>query len=350
MRKDSLTLIRELTLLDGISGYESEVASYIEKILDGIGTKTRDRIGNLVYTIEGTDPEASTILLAAHMDEIGFLVSDITSDGFLRVQQVGGWNPATLSSAQVEIIDSEGGRVRGVFGMISPHFLPEGKRGMLPSLDDLFIDVGVSSAQEVRDLLLVEIGARVLPVSQFSYREKSGTMVSKSFDDRIGVASLVDLAFELAEEPVKNTVHLAFTVQEEVGARGAAVLSNYIKADYALIVEGAPADDVPGGAKHPQTSVGKGAHVRLFDPTHIGSVRLLSLIDKVCAASEIKIQKSVRKAGGTDAAKIALAGDGIDSVVVGVPVRYAHSHYGVTSLNDYVELLKLLFAVCEYMG
>ncbi len=350
MHNDSLELIEELTLLEGISGYEGKVSSYVQKALEGIGTIEKDRIGNLVCTISGTNPEASTLLFAAHMDEIGFLVNDFTPEGFLRVQPVGGWNPATLSSAEVDILNRNGAPVRGVFGLISPHFLPKGKAPSLPALEDLFIDVGAASASEVHGLLGIDIGSRVVPAGRFSYREETGTLISKALDDRIGVAALIDLAFRLKEEPAAHTVYLAFTVQEEVGARGAQVLSHYVEADAAIIVEGAPADDIPGGAVRPQTSVGRGAHVRVFDPTHIGDPSLLSLIDTLHESGCTVIQKSVRKGGGTDAAHLALAGRGIPSVVVGVPVRYAHSHYGVCSIYDYDQLVNLLFAVCEYMG
>ncbi len=347
---DSLTRIEELTLLPGISGREDAVADYVQEALKGIGTLSRDRIGNIICTIEGSDPSAPALLFAAHMDEIGFLVSDITPDGFLRVQPVGGWNPATLSSAEVDIINREEKPVRGVFGLISPHFLPKGKEREIPSIDELFIDVGAVDSLQVSEHLGIGIGSPVIPAGRFSYREESGTMVSKAFDDRIGVAALVEFALHLREKPPVNTVKLAFTVQEEVGVRGASVLSNTVEADFALIVEGAPADDIPGGAQRPQTAVGKGAHVRIFDPTHIGSPRLLSHIDRLSREKSFVIQKSVRKGGGTDASKIALAGRGIEAIVVGVPVRYAHSHSGVCSLHDYRQLLELLYALSEYKG
>ncbi len=343
-------MIRDLTLLEGISGHEDAVASYIREALAGIGDITQDGIGNLVCTICGTDPSASSLLFAAHMDEIGFLVSDITDRGFLRVQPIGGWNPATLSSTEVDVITREGGAVRGVFGLISPHFLPKGSELHLPSIEELYVDVGASSSEEVNNLLGIEVGALIIPVGRFSYRQASGTVISKALDDRIGVASLIELGRRLVEQPVGPTVKLVFSVQEEVGARGASVLSTYVEAGAAFIVEGAPADDVPQGAQRPQTALGHGAHVRIYDPTHIASSHLLSLIEAVREAEGITIQKSVRKGGGTDAARIALGGKGIPSIVLGVPVRYAHSHYGICSLFDYGELVKLLFAVCEYMN
>jgi len=304
-------LIRDLTLLEGISGHEDAVAIYIREALAGVGEITQDGIGNLVCTIRGTDPSASSLLFAAHMDEIGFLVGDITDRGFLRVQPIGGWNPATLSSTEVDVITREGGSVRGVFGLISPHFLPKGSELHLPSIEELYVDVGASSFEEVKDLLGIEVGSLIIPVGHFSYRQVSGTVISKALDDRIGVASLIELARRLIEQPVVPTVKLVFSVQEEVGARGASVLSTYVEAEAAFIVEGAPADDVPQGAQRPQTALGHGAHVRIYDPTHIASSHLLSHIEAVREAEGITIQKSVRKGGGTDAARLALGGRGI---------------------------------------
>ena len=350
MKMDSLTLIRDLSLLEGISGHEDAVASYIRECLEGIGTVTQDGIGNLICTIEGSDPLRPSLLFAAHMDEIGFLVSDITAEGFLRVQAIGGWNPLSLPASEVDVVHRAGGLVRGVFGLISPHFLSTAEAAHVPSIEDLYVDVGASCPEEVHNLLGIEVGARVIPAGRFTYRQESGTVLSKALDDRIGVASLIELAWRLSDHPVGPTVQLVFSVQEEVGARGAAVLSSYVEADALFVVEGAPADDVPQGVLRPQTALGKGAHVRIFDPTHIASAHLLSHIDAVCEAEGITIQKSVRKGGGTDAARLALSGKGIPAVVVGVPVRYAHSHCGVSSLFDYDELVKLLYAVCEYMN
>jgi endoglucanase len=201
----------------------------------------------------------------------------------------------------------------------------------------------------VQQLFGIRLGAIIVPVTRFHFNEGSGSIMSKAFDDRIGVAALIELGNLLAKDPISNTVVLAFTVQEEVGTRGAKVLANRIEANVALVVEGAPADDVPGGPARPQTCVGNGAHVRIFDPTHIGHPELLALVRESAMHRGIRIQEAVRKGGGTDAMVIALADRGIPSVVTGVPVRYAHSHNGLVSYSDYKELVVLLHAVCQDM-
>lgn len=334
----------------GPSGYEQSVGDIIREELQGIGTIATDAIGNIVCEIPGTEPSGPTILFAAHQDEIGFMVSEVMDNGYLRFTAIGGWNTLTLPASPVEIVNRAGDRVPGIIGQISPHFLKKGSPVQVPEMDDLFIDIGSSSAQETQDHFGIGLGSVVLPVSRFHYDEDTGCIMSKAFDDRIGVAALIELGHALAEAAVPPAVLLAFTVQEEVGTRGAKVLSNRVEADLSIVVEGAPADDMPGGPSRPQTCVGKGAHVRIFDPTHIGHPKVLEAVRNAARKREIRIQESVRKGGGTDAMELSLADEGIPSIVTGVPVRYAHSHNCLCSYFDYRELVSLLFAVCQDMS
>ncbi|MDC7244720.1 MAG: M42 family metallopeptidase [Sphaerochaetaceae bacterium] len=347
MKEPSISLIRNLSECGGVSGYEDDVASIVRSQLPDSVAVEKDNGGNLVAVIPGKDPNPLTILFAAHMDEVGFIVSDILPEGFLKVSMIGRWNTLTLPSSPVDIVNSRGEKVRGVFGQISPHFLKAGTVPSVPDIDDLFIDIGAMNDQSVRDDFNIEIGNIAVAFTPFVYSPFNEIIMGKAFDDRLGVATLIELAHKIASYPIGATVKFAFTVQEEVGVRGASILSNYIKADIAFIVEGAPADDMPRGPKRPQTCVSKGAHVRIFDPTHIGNPEILSYVDSVARDYDIPIQKSVRKGGGTDAMKIALSNRGVKSIVVGVPVRYAHSHCGVSSLSDYRNLIELLYVVCE---
>ena len=347
MKYQSIEIIEKLTQANGLSGNEEIIASLVESLLPLNSKIEKDAIGNLLCTIPGTKKDGSTVLCASHMDEVGFMVSDILPNGFLRLAMLGRWNTLTLPSSPVDILNTEGESIRGIIGQISPHFLKKDAPIAVPDIEDIFVDIGALSAESVFVDYHIELGCLVTAVSPFYYNKRSGLLFSKAFDDRIGVAALIELAHKLTIYPVSSTVILAFSVQEEVGVRGASVLANYIKSDIALVVEGAPADDVPGGPQRPQTCVGKGAHVRIFDPTHIGSPKLLSFVTDVTKKNSIQIQKTVRKGGGTDAMELALAQRGIESIVVGVPVRYAHSHNGVCSLYDYQQLVSLLFTVCE---
>lgn len=346
MEANTILLIEQLIQALGPSGYEGAVGDIIRGHISSFGKVTTDGIGNIVCEIPGNSSKGPRNIFVAHQDEIGFMVSEILDGGFLRFAPIGGWNARTLPSFSVNIVNSEGIEIPGIIGQIPPHFLPKNAT-QVPEIDELFVDIGAQSRQEVLDCFNIQIGAIMVPYGRFYYDQKSNCITGKALDDRIGVAALIELGRRVVASPGEVTVVLAFTVQEEVGTRGAKVLANYIHADAAVIVEGAPVDDVPGGPGNPQTCMGKGAHVRIFDPTHIGHPQLLQQIRKIANKNNITIQEAVRKGGGTDASVLALADRGIPSVVTGVPVRYAHSHTGMICLSDFEQLVELLFKICR---
>lgn len=368
-RKDHETLLERFTLLPGISGHEQLVAGALRReIGDRADSIKTDGIGNTLFTFDPAirnidtsgkgnihrDQSSRTprLLVAAHMDEVGFIISDILPSGFLRLHPIGGWNPVTIPAIAVEIITSDGNRIHGIVGSIPPHALKEsGTAGQVPSIESLFIDIGAVSAESVTSDYGIRLGDPVVPLTSFAYHGRSGIMMSKAFDDRAGIAALAALARRLHDESgrlrTQAVVQLAATVQEEVGVRGARVLSHYVDADAALIVEGVPADDIPGsGGGNPQTCVGKGAHVRIYDPGMIADRSFLELIRMAARRNDIPVQETVRRTGGTDGREIHLASRGIPTVVVGVPVRYPHSSNCLMSLDDFDALIDLLETVC----
>ncbi len=354
-------LIQRLTLAPGLPGFEDDIAAIFSEELEGVCRSApivRDGIGNTLCYIhpapgfgleqgpERAGKQGLKIVLAAHMDEIGFIVSGIEPNGFIRIHNLGGWNPVTLPSSPMEVLTASGSRVPGILGHISPHFLKD-RRSEVPEISELFLDIGAISAAEAAETFSVVLGDPVVPVTSWHYSPETGCMMSKAFDDRIGVAALVEVGRRLAERSdLENHICLAATVQEEVGTRGARVLSNYCRADIAIIIEGAPADDVPGGPAQPQTALRGGAHVRIFDPTMLPDRELLRQLRDIAAKHSIRIQETVRRGGGTDGQELHLAGRGIPSIVTGVPVRYAHSHNCLASLDDFHQLVDLLTAFC----
>jgi putative aminopeptidase FrvX len=343
----SVELLKELTLATGPSGFEHEVGEIIKKHLQGVGEITTDSIGNILCEIEGTKKDSKKVVLAAHQDEIGFMVSNIIEGGFLRFVTLGGWVVESLPTTAVTLINSDGQKIPGVIGQIPPHY----KKGDAKvEVDSLYIDIGATSIKDVTESFKIEVGTIAVPTTNFHYNEVSNTVMSKAFDDRVGVAAMIELAHAVVKYPIESTLILAFTVQEEVGTRGAKVLSNYLKADVAVIVEGAPADDSPSSGLEKQTIMGKGFHYRAFDPTHISNPTLVTLIKKISKENKLANQIAVRRGGGTDASQLALAHKGIATIVVGVPVRYAHSPYSLISLGDYDSLTQLLYTVCATIG
>ncbi len=345
-RNYSLELLKRLSLAFGPSGYEEDVKSLILSELEKLSCDVEvDRIGNIVATF-GRGEDAHTVLYSAHQDEIGFIVNDITPDGYLKMWNIGGWSTLTIPSSAILIRTQSGVDRYGVFGQISPHFLKKGAEPTVPALEDLFVDVGAKSKDEVINTLGINIGDVAVPHADFVYVPETGIVMSKAFDDRAGCAALIDLAREISSRSSlpKNNIKIAFTVQEEVGIRGADVLSRYIDADSCIVVEGAPADDMPSNPSSSQTGVRRGAHVRIFDPTHIASPALLRKLRAIAKEDSITIQEAIRHGGGTDACYLSRACYGMDTVVTGVPTRYAHCHNSVISIDDYQELVKLLLA------
>lgn len=345
MNKDfSLKLIKDITSACGVSGFETEVREVIQSYMTGFGyEESTDNADNLIYTHRGKE-NGKTICFAAHMDEVGFMVTDILDTGYLRFIQVGGWSTLTLPSSPVEVVTKCGKKHFGLIGQISPHFLKKGAPLQVPQTEELFIDVGAKNREDAITNFGISIGDFIVPYAPFSYIEKSGKVFAKGFDDRIGCAVLIEVARMLKD--CDNTIIFAFTTQEEVGERGSRILATYIKPDYSIIVEGAPADDMPSGPAHPMTEQGKGAHIRIFDPTHIGDRVLLEKLRTIAKEKAIVTQEAIRTGGGTDAVTLFASEGGSRAIVTGVPTRFAHSHISSIDLFDYKEEVKLLFNAC----
>jgi glutamyl aminopeptidase len=342
---DRIKLLKKLTLTPGISGHEYRVAKIMQEELGSISEFSKDNMGSCTFELKGTN-EKPKIMFVAHMDEIGFIVADILPSGFIKMQNIGGWNPNTLLSSPMEIINSKGEKYPGIIGAVPVHFL-KNREDSKPDINSMFIDIGADSKEEVENEFGIQLGDEIVPIPHFYYDEKKRKMMSKAFDDRAGVAAVIEIGKITAEMEHANTIYCVGSVQEEVGTRGATTLANYTDADVCFVLEGAPADDIPGIPFTSQTGVGKGAHVRVFDPTMIVNPKLKNFVAELAEKNNIKIQLTVRKGGGTDGRQMHTAGRGIPTIVLGIPVRYAHSHNCLSSMNDFDELIKLLTSIVQ---
>ncbi|MEA2103267.1 MAG: M42 family metallopeptidase [Candidatus Cloacimonadota bacterium] len=333
-------LLTKLCLASGISGNEEQVREIMKKEVKNYDDVKYDKLGSVAFYLNGSS-DLPKILVVAHMDEVGFVVADITNEGLIKLQPVGGWNPQTLLSSQLKIITNEGQEYLGTLGSTPPHFKDKSQKPQVVEIGEMFLDIGSSTLNEVIEYG-ISLGDSVVPDVNFINFKKSNKVMCKAFDDRVGVCAVVDILNHFSNNEHPNQLIGAGSVQEEVGARGAKTISQLVKPDLAIILEGAPADDIPGLRAHPQTKIGGGAHVRLWDPTMIVHNRYKKFILQVAEESGVKYQPTVRKGGGTDAKFIHLANIGIPSIVLGVPVRYAHSHRSIISLDDYDDLQELL--------
>ncbi|MCF7913429.1 MAG: M20/M25/M40 family metallo-hydrolase [Candidatus Cloacimonetes bacterium] len=340
---ESIELLKKLTLAAGISGHESEITRIMKESLADLAYE-EDRMGNITFIKRGKE-QGRKLLFIAHQDEIGFIVADILPSGMLKIQNIGGWDPNTLLSSPVDIINDHDQKIPGIIGSIPKHFLADGST--MPQIANMFIDIGAIDKADAIQNFGISLGNAVIPVCRFYYNEQNKRMFSKAFDDRVGIAALIDLGRELAEEELENTLYLCGSVQEEVGTRGAQAIAAYTDADICFVLEGAPADDIPGIPGTPQTCVGKGVHLRIYDPTLIIPKPLRDSIMQIARKYDIPVQPTVRRGGGTDGRQIHTANKGIPTIVLGVPVRFAHSHNCHISLDDYQNLVALCIEIAR---
>lgn len=342
MREEAIPLLKELTEAHSVPGHEDEVRAIFVDELGECGELSADRNGS-VFCEAGGGPR---VMVAGHMDEVGFLVQSITADGFLQFVPVGGWWEHTLLSQRVEVLTRGGTKVLGVIGSRPPHFLPESQRRHLMSFDQMFIDVGASSRREAMEELGISLGDPVAPWSPFTPLAREGLFLAKAFDNRVGMAAVIQAGKRLLASGHPNHLILAGTVQEEVGLRGARTAAHRARPDVAIVLEGPPADDTPGFARaDAQGRLGGGVQVRMFDPSAIMNPRLAAFVIEVAEAEGIPHQVAVRRSGGTDAGSFHLANDGVPCVVLGVPARYIHAHNAVIDIEDYLNMVALVMAV-----
>ena len=313
----------------GPSGFEGGIRAIIREELGSLTNITTTTAGNIICELPGSGP---TVGLMAHMDEIGFMVQGITPDGFLLIVPLGGWWNHTLPSQRMLVHTRAGRSIPGQVGTKPPHLLPESQRSSVMPNDALFIDIGASCAAEVADCGIT-IGCAVTPDVQLQGLEIPHRWMGKAFDNRAGVYCMIEAMKRLAADKPACTVQGIGTVQEEVGTRGARAMEKL--PDLVIVLEGPPADDTFGQSGTCRQGVlGRGAQVRLFDPTNITPPRLGDYVLGLAAEQGIPCQATVRRTGGTDAAASYPQWHGTPAIVFGVPTRYIHSHNGILDDRD----------------
>jgi len=338
----SLELLQTLSECFGPPGGEAPVARLVEDHLRPFCQLRRDGLGSVLAEKTGQHARPR-LMLAAHLDEIGFMVQNVTSQGYLRLQALGGWEPGLLPGQRL-LIQTARGRVEGVVAALPVHFQKE--KSKETKMEDLLVDIGAASADEARNLG-VSLGDLAVPRGGFAVFNDN-YLVNKAWDDRVGVAALIQVMHRFQDRPHPNSILAVGTVQEEVGCRGAATAVEVVKPDLAIVLEGPPADDLPGlSPDPPQGALGKGVQIRLFDPTIIVPQKLWRKVVELAQKQGIPHQLAVRRSGATDARAIHLAQGGIPTIVLGVPVRYAHSAAGIIHRRDFEAMVELTAAVVE---
>lgn len=336
-------LLRELTDAYGVSGHEAAVRAVVRGYLQPLGQVTQDKIGSVICQSGDSGPR---VMLAGHLDEIGFMVRHITDNGFLKFLPLGGWWDHVLLGQRV-IVQTTGGNVLGVIGAKPPHMLTADERKKMVEKKDMYIDIGATSAAEV-EAAGVRIGDPVVPDSHFTPLAGGKTYLAKAFDNRVGCALMVQAMQHFAHHPHPNTLFGVGTVMEEIGVRGATTSVQAVNPDVALILESEIATDLPKSDDH-VIKLGGGPSVMFYDARMIPNLKLRDLVVDTARAQNIPLQFSTMEGGATDGAAIHLHKTGVPTVVLGVPARHIHSHGSIIHRHDYDHAIQLVLAVVEQL-
>jgi putative aminopeptidase FrvX len=344
----------------GPSGFELEVAKLIKDYVSQFAEVSQDKTGSLIFQKGDQGPK---IMLAGHMDEIGFIITGINKQGYLTFNQLGGWWDQTLLSQRVIIKIRDGTKITGIIVAKPPHILDPEERKKVVVKTNMFIDVGCKSKKEV-EALGIKIGDPAVPDSKFEIlkrtqitkekdeeKKKEVTLaMAKAFDDRIGAFIAAEVIHRLKEENIDhpNQVYGVATVQEEIGLRGARTAAHVIQPDVGFALEVDIAGDVPGVEKtKAPAEMSKGVSILTGDATMIPNPRLKHFVLDIAKEKGIDHQLSLVLGGGTDAGVIHITGAGCPSLVISVPTRHIHSHNGILDLGDVEKAVELLVEVIK---
>ncbi|MFD1675189.1 M42 family metallopeptidase [Alicyclobacillus fodiniaquatilis] len=338
-------LLRELTQLVGPCGFEHDVARYIRDRLQHKGAVRVDGVGNVIVSVKGAHA-GPVLAISTHMDEVGFIVKKIEQNGLLRFEKLGGHDDRILLAQRVRIRTPHGS-VPGVIGTISAHMQKADDVSRVRRYNQLYIDVGASGPKEVADMGIT-VGC---PISWATSVERLGQhrLVGKSFDDRAGCAVLIQALEQLQPDTLYGTVHAVFSVQEEVGLRGARVAGRQLQPDVAIAIDTTAVSDTPEEMMDNTLALGAGPGIKVMDFSLIASVPVRDKLISLATEAGIPHQLEVFAGIGTDAGELSLAGAGVPTGVLSIPSRYAHSPVEVIDERDLQRTADLLIAFITSM-
>jgi putative aminopeptidase FrvX len=341
--EEHLELLRDLVMTPGVSGWEDPVREKIRSMVSGYGKTEVDALGNLILTVGSGDKH---VVFVAHMDEIGLVVSHIEDNGYVRFKKVGGIDDRVLVGRTVDIYPDGGPEpVPGVIGLKPPHLMKDRAKEMsqVVKFEDMLIDMGTRSRRETEALGVTKLSPVILR-KHFSALAND-TIATRALDDRLGCAALIKMLERLDTGDLDYRITFAWSVQEELGLRGAYALGNRLRPDYAVAIDSCTTGDSPQVDFHlSAVRVGDGPVLRMFDRMAFASRTLMKRISETASAQDIPLQVAVT-GGTTDGA--ALQTFGTAMIPMSVPIRYVHSPTEVMSLMDFDNLVRLLVLVAQ---
>lgn len=324
-------MLKDLCLLNGTSGDEDKVRDYIINEIKDYCEYSVDALGSILAFKKGKKTPSKKVMLSAHMDEVGFIITHITDEGYLKFHSVGGIDPRVVIDRVVQI-----GDIKGVIGAKAVHLLTDDEKKSAPDFSKLYIDIGATSKEEAE---------KYVSLGDFAYFSSdynefgNGFIKSKALDDRIGCMLMI----ELIKSDLEYDTYFCFNVQEEVGLRGAACTSYQVQSDISVVLESTTAADLCGVSGAERCCVlGNGPVVSFMDGRTVYNKSLYHLAFETAKENDIEIQTKTAVAGGNDAGAIQTSGKGSRVIAVSLPCRYIHSGASVVKKSDIEETRKLL--------
>ena len=332
-------LLKQLCEMDGVSGNEHGIGAFLKERVQAVADKiTVDPMGNLIVFKKGKRHDKS-IMVAAHMDEVGLIISNITEDGYLKFKTVGGIDTRVLISKRVRM-----GQVKGVIGIKAIHLQSKAERDSVPKEKELYIDIGAASKAEAEKMIpLGTYAAFDTEYADFGDEK----IKAKALDDRVGCMVLL----RALEQPCEVDLYACFTVQEEVGLRGAQTAAHRVRPDLALVLESTTCSDVCGTEeKDFVTRLGGGVALSFMDRSTIVDKPYRQWIESLAKEANLPFQYKSTTMGGNDAGAIHQAREGVKTASLSVPCRYLHSPVGIVSKKDICAMEELTFLILKRIG
>lgn len=338
MNNKTMELFKQLTEFPAAPGFERELRAWFKEQLSPFtGEFVQDRLGSLFGVLRGDD-EGPRVMVAGHLDEVGFITTGITDNGMVHFQPLGGWWSQAVLAQRLQVITPKG-RIIGVVGSIPTHLLDESQRSKPVDLKTMYLDIGADSREEA-EAAGIRPGQQIVPICEFTPMVNPKKIMAKAWDNRYGVGLAIELMEALHQEKLPNTLYCGATVQEELGLRGARTSANLIQPDIFFGLDASAANDMTGDKKA-FGQLGQGALLRIYDPTMLTHRGMVEYIQDTADTHKIKYQYFVSP-GGTDAGQVHLSGIGVPSTVIGICSRYIHTSSSIIHTDDYAAAKELL--------
>nr|WP_295969936.1 M42 family metallopeptidase [uncultured Bacillus sp.] len=342
----TLTMLKELTDAKGIAGNEREPREVMKKYIAPYADEIiMDNLGSLIAKKTGNE-NGPKIVVTGHLDEIGFMITQIDSKGFLKFQTVGGWWNQVMLAQRVNIVTRKGD-ITGIIGSKPPHILSPEARKKPCEIKDMFIDIGASSKEEAEEWG-IRPGDMVVPSFEFTVMKNEKMLLAKAWDNRIGCAIAIEVLKALGDVNHPNIVYGIGAVQEEVGLRGSKTSTFKVQPDIGFAVDVGIAGDTPGvSEKEAMGKMGNGPQIVLYDASMVSHKGLRDLVTDTADELNIPYQFEVIPGGGTDAGSIHLTAKGVPALSIGIATRYIHSHGALLHRDDFENAVKLVVEVIK---